>query len=89
MGGAFDMSGNVWEWVSGLLWEYPYRADDGREVDGNSDSGSLPAIRGGSFIDMSVSVRAASRNQRMPVERSIRFGSRCARSLGPPPATEP
>jgi formylglycine-generating enzyme required for sulfatase activity len=81
--GAFDMSGNVWEWVSGLLWEYPYRPDDGREVDGNSDSSSLRAIRGGAFIDMSVSVRAASRNQRMPVEQSFRFGFRCVRSLGP------
>jgi formylglycine-generating enzyme required for sulfatase activity len=81
--GAFDMSGNVWEWVSGLLWEYPYRPDDGREVDGNSDTSSLRAIRGGAFIDMSVSVRAASRNQRMPVEQSIRFGFRCARTLDP------
>jgi formylglycine-generating enzyme required for sulfatase activity len=81
--GAFDMSGNVWEWVSGLLREYPYRPNDGREVDGNSDSSSLRAIRGGAFIDMSVSVRAASRNQRMPVEQSIRFGFRCVRSLSP------
>ncbi len=81
--GAFDMSGNVWEWVSGLLWEYPYRPDDGREVDGKSDSSSLRAIRRGAFIDMSVSVRAASRNQRMPLEQSIRFGFRCVRSLSP------
>jgi len=44
--GALDMSGNVWEWVSSMMHEYPYRQDDGREVDGKSDSSSLRALRG-------------------------------------------
>jgi formylglycine-generating enzyme required for sulfatase activity len=81
--GAFDMSGNVWEWVSSLMYEYPYRRDDGREVDGKGDSSSLRAIRGGAFLDMEAGVRAANRNERQPVEQSIRFGFRCARSFIP------
>jgi formylglycine-generating enzyme required for sulfatase activity len=81
--GAFDLSGNVWEWVSSLMYEYPYCRDDGREVDGKGDSSSLRALRGGAFLDMAAGVRAANRNEREPIEQSLRFGFRCARSFLP------
>ena len=77
--GALDMSGNVWEWVSSMMYEYPYRQDDGREVDGESDSSSLRALRGGSFQGQRAAMRAANRNEREPIDRSYRFGFRCVR----------
>jgi formylglycine-generating enzyme required for sulfatase activity len=75
--GALDMSGNVWEWVSSMMYEYPYRQDDGREEDGNSDSSSLRALRGGSFQGQRAAMRAANRDEREPIDRSYRFGFRC------------
>lgn len=52
--GALDMSGNVYEWTSsawGNDWhmpsfEYPYRADDGRENE-NLESRNMRVLRGG------------------------------------------
>ncbi len=77
--GALDMSGNVWEWVSSMMHPYPYRRDDGREVDGAGDSSSLRALRGGSFQGQRAAMRAANRNERETIDRSYRFGFRCVR----------
>ncbi|MFT3890626.1 MAG: SUMF1/EgtB/PvdO family nonheme iron enzyme [Anaerolineales bacterium] len=45
--GAFDMSGNVAEWVNSLYWTYPYTPADGREA---TDTPGLRVIRGGSWF---------------------------------------
>ena len=79
--GAFDMSGNVWEWTSGLLYEYPYNPDDGREVDAVIDNTSFRTLRGGSFHGPAFAMRAANRNQHAPVDTTTVFGFRCARSF--------
>jgi formylglycine-generating enzyme required for sulfatase activity len=44
--GAFDMAGNVHEWVSSLLMPYPYNALDGRE---DPDAKGQHILRGGSW----------------------------------------
>ena len=87
--GALDMSGNVWEWVSGLLFEYPYNPGDGREVTVAQDSTSLRMVRGGARLDPSYVVRSANRNARPPTQSTALYGFRCARSFDPKLAGEP
>jgi formylglycine-generating enzyme required for sulfatase activity len=41
-----DMAGNVWEWTHSLKKEYPYKANDGREVE---KAPGHRMLRGGSF----------------------------------------
>jgi formylglycine-generating enzyme required for sulfatase activity len=76
--GALDMSGNVWEWVNSLYLPYPYAASDGRE-DTVNRTGIL-GLRGGSFWESSVILRAANRYARGPNTFAYDVGFRCARS---------
>jgi formylglycine-generating enzyme required for sulfatase activity len=75
------MAGNVWEWIGGILQDYPYVPDDGREATGEQDSTSLRMVRGGARLDPSYVVRSANRNERPPTESSALYGFRCARSF--------
>ena len=79
--GALDMSGNVWEWVSSILLDYPYTLDDGREVTVEQDSTSLRGVRGGARLDPAYVVRSANRNERPPTQSTALYGLRCARSF--------
>jgi formylglycine-generating enzyme required for sulfatase activity len=76
--GAYDMAGNVWEWVSSLYKPYPYDASDGREDMSSSDS---RVLRGGSWYGSYNVARSADRNRVTPVNTYFNFGFRCARSL--------
>ncbi len=77
--GAYDMSGNVYEWVNTSAeygFPYPYNAGDGRESD--SDNNSMHGRRGGYWAFSETSMRAAGRagsNDAAPPD-----GFRCARS---------
>ena len=78
--GAYDMAGNVWEWVSSLYKPYPYIASDGRE-----DLSSLESrvvIRGGSWYpyDDNYTVRSTTRSDWDSTSTGITLGFRCARS---------
>ncbi len=58
--GAFDLSGNVWEWMSSNCdRSYPYAADDGRE---DAAGSSNRCLRGGSWSGDQVLARALFRN---------------------------
>ncbi|MCP4245829.1 MAG: SUMF1/EgtB/PvdO family nonheme iron enzyme, partial [bacterium] len=85
--GAFDMSGNVWEWVSTLYEGYPYNAGDGREDMNDTDSDRV--LRGGSFDDGDWILGATNRNWRYPAREFIGSGFRCARADGRAAAAPP
>ncbi|MDO9302903.1 MAG: formylglycine-generating enzyme family protein, partial [Anaerolineales bacterium] len=76
--GAYDMAGNVWEWVTSLYKPYPYDASDGRE---NMNSSNTRVVRGGSWVNDYLYVRSAIRYRGYPVSASGIDGFRCARSL--------
>ena len=78
MGGALDLSGNVYEWTSSLYRAYPYNISDGREQYNNRTGARV--LRGGSFFNSSYILRAANRNDRTPDNENLILGFRCARS---------
>jgi formylglycine-generating enzyme required for sulfatase activity len=75
--GAYDMAGNVWQWISSLYQPYPYDATDGREI--LSLSGSR-VLRGGSWVNGNLIFRSANRYWFDPASSNYVFGFRCARS---------
>jgi formylglycine-generating enzyme required for sulfatase activity len=75
--GALDMAGNVWEWTSSVLADYPYRDDDGRE---DVQSRDHRVLRGGSFYSPSASyIRCASRSSSYPQRQRDHIGFRVAK----------
>jgi formylglycine-generating enzyme required for sulfatase activity/uncharacterized caspase-like protein len=78
--GAYDMAGNVWEWVSSLYQSYPYSATDGRED--MSVSGQR-VLRGGSWYNNGVYVRSDVRYWYDPINTFNDLGFRCAMSATP------
>ncbi len=74
--GAYDMAGNVWEWVSSLYRPYPYVASDSRE-DMNSSGDRV--LRGGSWDNYDSNVRSAFRLRLDPTNSYNLIGFRCAR----------
>jgi formylglycine-generating enzyme required for sulfatase activity len=76
--GLLDMAGNVWEWTSSLYWAYPYEADDGREDLTTPES---RVLRGGSWLDLYDSARAAYRRRYVPAYHSRTHGFRVCLSV--------
>ena len=77
--GVLDMSGNVWQWVSSVYRDYPYRSDDGRE---SLDSTEPRATRGGSHDWPAEGITTTSRGHnvsRAPRSGHHNIGFRCAR----------
>ena len=60
--GCADMLGNVWEWTSSALKDYPYNPDDGRE----GENAEYRILRGGSWYNSKEFVRCAYRNRSLP-----------------------
>jgi len=92
--GAFDMSGNVYEWVNSIYRPYPFDPNDGREVDGSSDAESERVMRGcgsyhpayGTTFALSFTIDPLRSNERfcLPPHLTAKFvGIRCARDYEP------
>ncbi len=75
--GAYDLSGNVWEWVSSIYLPY----DSAQDREDNSSYYDKNVVRGGSFNSNNYGLRAAGRFDRSSVDNFDDYGFRCARSI--------
>ncbi|MGB0386616.1 MAG: SUMF1/EgtB/PvdO family nonheme iron enzyme [Ardenticatenaceae bacterium] len=78
--GAFDMAGNVLEWVSDWYNEEYYRTSPERHNPQGPTSGTERVKRGGAWSDGDYTIRAAYRQKDHPMEQNDVIGFRCARS---------
>ncbi len=75
----YDMSGNVWEWVSDWYTENYYQVAPSKDPAG-PHFGFLKMIRGGSWINAPDFLRSSFRNWSDPAAQTGYFGFRCALS---------
>lgn len=76
--GAFDMAGNVWEWVSSQYKPYPYDSKDGRE---DLTGSNTRVLRGGSWYYHFDLARTTYRYWDTPTRTNFDIGFRCAQDI--------
>ncbi|HEY5867388.1 MAG TPA: SUMF1/EgtB/PvdO family nonheme iron enzyme [Candidatus Tectomicrobia bacterium] len=78
--GVMDMAGNIWEWTSSQVKEYPYDATDGRESLVSPGKWCMLVARGGSWYHRKPYVYTSFRLERDPGLRRYDLGLRVALS---------
>jgi formylglycine-generating enzyme required for sulfatase activity len=78
--GAYDMAGNVWEWVSDWYDDAYYSKSQARNPKGPS-GGEYRVLRGGSWGNEPADIRSVNRNRLPPTTQSADIGFRCARDI--------
>jgi len=75
--GVMDMAGNVWNWTSTLLLNYPYNPNDGRE---DQKAPGDRVWRGGTWSDGTWWLRSSLRYHSPATYYITNLGARCAES---------
>ncbi|HEX7589230.1 MAG TPA: SUMF1/EgtB/PvdO family nonheme iron enzyme, partial [Anaerolineae bacterium] len=84
--GVLDLAGNVYEWTQSkwgrnwqeLEFQYPYRADDGRE---EGEGSSARVMRGGSWFNPYYEALLSNRARFLPGSRGSNIGFRVAETV--------
>jgi serine/threonine-protein kinase len=77
--GAYDMAGNVWEWVSDRYNAGYYQSSPARNPQGPA-SGAQVGLRGGSWLYGALAFRATVRSGVPPDRRNNNIGLRCVQA---------
>ncbi len=75
----YDMSGNVWEWVSDR-YDINYYRNSPKDNPQGPSAGAIRVLRGGSWFNSPAHVRAAFRGNDSPGDRGFNLGFRLLRT---------